>query len=348
MRHYILASAFSRDFASALSDGLAAALLPQVDMSLEDELHEGNSPSKRATNDFKEKKKLAKRIMKAVQPQLETAIRAEADVFQKSPEPLLQELEVVLEAGLQASQNTNPVESVTGNAEQDTLSVVNGDVANGTAEAEIGEPMEVDPSEAGVSFSHVMDIDVHDEDAEGEDVDDFDVIAPIAGPTNEPGGEANVETQIAREKEISTLTDLKLTKGGPNATDTPPDINGYSSRLEHQHLSPPTPPISNGALSNNGQDNTTGDSATSLTEGGVPWYLKKYNPIGTSIIPERWTGREAALSEELSDMDDEELKGMAVEMEDVQTTIEEVVEDKAEVAAKVKKPKAKKRWRGYR
>lgn len=98
-----------------------------------------------------------------------------------------------------------------------------------------------------------------------------------------------------------------LVKSAP----TPPDMNG-DIRVSHKprEAAPLTPPGSNGSLGRATQN--------ALTEGGIPWYLKNFEPEGTTAIEEQWAGRAAvrSLSEELTDMDDEELNDLEFNVED--------------------------------
>ncbi len=50
-----------------------------------------------------------------------------------------------------------------------------------------------------------------------------------------------------------------------------------------------------------------------LGNGGIPWYLEKFDIHGTTVYEERYTGREVLrdMSEELSELDDDELDGLA-------------------------------------
>lgn len=78
-----------------------------------------------------------------------------------------------------------------------------------------------------------------------------------------------------------------------------------SSKLSHgTHAVPPTPPLS-----------SEGDPSAPLSHGGIPWYMDPFDPTGTTIHEERWTGRDVVrgMSEELSDMDEEELQGLVDE-----------------------------------
>ena len=80
-----------------------------------------------------------------------------------------------------------------------------------------------------------------------------------------------------------------------------------------------------------------------LSRGGIPWYMEPFDPVGTTIHEERWTGRELVrgMSEELSDMDEEELSGL-VEADEVNGSSEPATPSVAEIAAKAK-AKARKR-----
>lgn len=112
----------------------------------------------------------------------------------------------------------------------------------------------------------------------------------------------DVAGQAASDKALPSLV-----KSAP----TPPDTNGYVPVSHHsQQPTPLTPPQSNGSLGR------AADNA--LTEGGIPWYLKNFEPDGTTAIEEQWAGRDAvrSLSEELTDMDEEELNDLEFNVED--------------------------------
>jgi NuA3 HAT complex component NTO1 len=197
-----------------------------------------------------------------------------------------------------------------------------------------------------------MEVDLYDEDAPGEEVDDAEFFPAIAVAAN--SGSSVPANRNAHQEAEETAEQSKSRYPGNSlkSSDTPPDTNGYSSALEHHQPPPPTPPVSNGgANSTSGQEGGGGDSASSLTEGGIPWYLKSFDPVGTTILEVQWTGRDVVrgMSEELTDIDDDELKGMGAEMEGIEDIPEEVMaEGKIETVLRTKKGKAKKRWRGYR
>jgi NuA3 HAT complex component NTO1 len=70
-------------------------------------------------------------------------------------------------------------------------------------------------------------------------------------------------------------------------------------------------------VENNGQPLTPPRSEKNLLNplgnGGIPWYFETFDVNGTTVYEERYTGREVLrdMSEELSELDDDELDGLA-------------------------------------
>ena len=86
--------------------------------------------------------------------------------------------------------------------------------------------------------------------------------------------------------------------------------------------------------------------------------MEPFDPRGTTVYEERWTGRDVArgMSEELSDMDEDELSGLVdgdVTMDAVADKVDSAG-DEGEVPAgaptsmRKKNGKLKKRWRGFK
>lgn len=92
-----------------------------------------------------------------------------------------------------------------------------------------------------------------------------------------------------------------------------------------------------------------------FANGGIPWYMVPFDPVGTTIEEERWTGRDMVrgMSEELSDMDEDELSGL-VDLGMAGASTQEAADGALHPdasAVTLKRPKApakRKRWRGYR
>ena len=263
---YSSVSAFSSEFGAVVSAVLDAPI--PIEKPTADGDNHGGPTTKELVADFKDKRKLAKRIVKAVQEKLEDAMRKESELCRRPYEKELRDLDMMLEASL-ASRRDSAVGSTTGMGDEsdrvnEQLQVTSEDFENFTA-------------------SNPLNIRVED-------------------TTN--------QQDMPRKAQSPDLHHHHPTPEDSNAS---PETNGdhkYHAR-HHEVLpphEPPTPPLSSG-----------GDSQ-SLFQGGIPWYMETFDPIGTTIQEERWTGRELAreMSEELSDMDEEELSGLVdIEMSEM-------------------------------
>lgn len=258
-------------------------------------------PHKTDFSDHRDRKKLGKRIFKAVQPQLEAALRLEAEISHRPLDSLKQELEAMVEASLELRQNT-----IAANADveqsQDTIMVDSsnaeitvGELADGDASANSGE--QGDAAMADVDDEKVKEID--DTKGHPSSVGDQPTIEGIPSSNGSVVGHETFEQKPAD----SMTTDMK-------PLDTPPSTNGYVAATHSIQPGPPTPPQSNGSLGH--------EQINTLTDGGIPWYLKGFEPEGTSVIQSQWPGREAvrSLSEELTEIDEDELKGLGVDFDD--------------------------------
>ncbi|KAK7965049.1 hypothetical protein PG988_010053 [Apiospora saccharicola] len=304
-RHYTTTLAFAHDLCEVINVGINTEPEPQpqpppviIDSVV--------APvTKSDFSDHRDRKKLGKRILKMVQPQLEAALRLETEITHKSVEHPKQELEGMIEASLELRQNAASA-TTEGEASQDVIMVdasneitVREPSSEGAAEE---SPADVDTTEAeGEKNPEEGNIEVNtsgleeSEDAKAEDV-------PASGHSTTEHNE-----EVVSEKEAAPSH-----ADGVKSLDTPPSTNGYVAEPHPVQSGPPTPPQSNGSLGR--------DHANILADGGVPWYLKGFEPEGTSALQEQWPGKEAirGLSEELTEMDEDELKGLGVDfsMED--------------------------------
>jgi len=257
------------------------------------------------------RRSLAKRILKAVQPQLEAAVRAEADISGKSTEKQLKELELAIEAALQTGPDSISLGGSVADAEGDhDRDVEMTDAAQHKINGHHGSKV----------TSNSADVDMEDADAPGED--DEDAIIAV--------GEDTIDTGAALTEVNGNVSQTKPNhiNGNKNAT-TPPDTNGYSSAPEHMQPSPPTPPVSNRDIST--------DHVDFLAKGGVPWYLKDFQPEGTSLLQ----GNEGGASfNDILDMDED-----AIANGDYGEVIGAAI---IASPSKSKKGKAKKKARGSR
>lgn len=288
-RLYTTTLAFAHDLCEVINVGVNTEPKPESNGQPRFELLE--SPTKPFSK-AQDRKRLGKRIIRSVQSHLETALKAEADLTSKPYVDLQKELEGMIDASLEVRKPfpARPEAAASGQTDQDvnmadaheeghiTVAESQGD---GAADA-FGDKMEVDE----------LSIEVKDEDAV------------------ETNGDADVEPAESAEGATHEGQDNPLPNGVKLAP-TPPDTNGYTSMAHGSSVPAPlTPPQSNGSFGR-GTDNM-------LTEGGIPWYLKPFDPVGTTAIEEQWAGRDAVrlLSEELTDMDEAELNDLEFNVED--------------------------------
>ena len=245
--------------------------------------------------DYKYRKALVTRIVKAVKTPFEDALRKESELCKKPFEKELANLDKLLDSSLRSRRDSVGASRLGGGepGTAQSLSVRGGGPRdhqpNGTAIEEPSSDKDVNPL--------IMSIE--------------DGTAKHQRPTPD---------SMPNSNGITGRTYL---------------ANGFESASSHSSddthdTEPLTPPIS-----------SAGDSET-LSRGGIPWYMEPFDPVGTTVQEERWTGRELVrgMSEELSDMDEEQLSGL-VEAEGTEATSESVHDIEAELAAKAKAKKRK-------
>lgn len=198
----------------------------------------------------REKRKLAKRIIKAIQPALEDAIRKESELNRKPFEKELKELDVILDHSVMSRRDSIDVE---GDTEMD---IAQPDAMEGVEET--GDASEA-PAESQLADGIAPDQEVPAEEGNGEE------------PAAEEGIKPNINTTYNRH---------------------------------------PTPEL------------TEEDQQLPLARGGIQWYMQPFDPVGTTIHEERWTGRDVmrGMSEELSELDEDELQDLVDDEADADAT----------------------------
>ena len=291
--------------------------------------------SKDLTSDYKEKRKLAKRIVKAVQPALEDATRKESELLRRPFEKELQQLDMLLENSL-ASRRESVNGALYGEITETEAAAqqlliddqVHSSRLNGDSESSMHEALSTNAPGIASETSIPMEID-----------------AAIAAPTSKEDQKsdiANHQPTPERSDETPTRSAVASQEPSANGLATNKSRAGQDTGIPQVH-EPPTPPVS------------TGGDPQPLSNGGIPWYMETFDPDGTTVHEERWTGRELVrgMSEELSDMEDEELSGL-VDLEPTEGVRERGEDtlhpaDAEQIAAARRKAAAKrKRWRGYR
>lgn len=275
-----------------------------------------NIAKKYSFTDKRERRRLGKRILKTVQPQLEVALRAECEVNQKLLDPLKVELNDIIEKSLefrdiqaQTQQGGQIVLAANETEKNQDINMVDAppiDSDEPTAEAQLN-------GEAAASIEDTRVTDIMDVDSSTNE-------ASLNGERNDPSPTNTFPPQFDHapsvllneapsDAEPSAATTSSLLPNGAKTTSLSPPINGILPAVTvhppSQTDTPPTPPQSNGSLGR--------EPADPLTEGGVAWYLKgRFKLAGAEASEALWAGRDAvrSLSEELTDIDDEEFRGL--------------------------------------
>ncbi|KAI9675130.1 MAG: nuA3 HAT complex component nto1 [Caeruleum heppii] len=340
-RYYTSVATFSEDFGAVLSSAIgsdptadpAGAFHPTVD----------GTPF----IDFKERRRLAKRIIKAVQGALEEATRKEAELGRKPFAKELKDLDRLLDSGVFSRR-----ESLAGSLVDASTDARHPETTDLVSQESLSNGDQRLPNHAnGVEAKQQLTNGVQD-----DRIGSKHATRPSSMTDNEIG-ELHRETLPATdEAELEVAEGITGAGPGPESEgvivngDSKPQQPDYTSSNSHRGQQFPTPPLSS-------EENLLAP----LSFGGIPWYLEPFDPIGTTIQEERWTGREVVrgMSEELSEIDEDELKGLVdgdMEVDETAgaangTLAADVLaaeEDVAASKAKAKKAKARRRWRGYR
>lgn len=303
-RFYVAALSFAQDLGAVIGTGIVKA--PETgEMTVEQRFEAAEvMPAKGSFADVRERRKLGKRILKAVQPYLEKALRVESEISNKPLDGLLRELEALVEASVESGRGGGvTVVEKKEKEEEDTIMVDAPMAGNkrtepGDGDAGGGGSIEVNTSGLGLVRRTGS--------AEAEVVRRRSKRTTVAAAAAANGMDPWRETP----------PDNRCLTAATAATKTTTTTSSSLSTTGAGHAGPPTPPQSNGSLGKEPTD--------ALTEGGLLWYLKAMEPRGTSILGEHWAaGRDAVrmLSEDLTDLDDEELKGLGRDVDESVTGV---------------------------
>ena len=324
-RSYTSVATFSADLAHVLSSELG------VEVASTAELQE--QVSGRAldmTMEQRERRKLAKRIVKAVQPSLEQALRNESELSGRPFEKQMRELDMVLDNSVLSRRGSfsamDDDEDETQHVLPSAEMVIEDEASHSQGKARVNGTALTGPVDSPAEDVEMLDI-VDTTEEHGDDLN---------GPIAQLNGELLAETGQV----IADNTPPPSTNGIKG--DAPRDSSAVPLKAK-PGAEPPTPPLS------------LGDQQQSiLVSGGIPWYIEPFDPDGTTVREERWTGREVLreMSEELTDLDEDELAGLgadAIETEEADVTAAtSSITPAAKDRNTKKNGKAKRRWRGYR
>ncbi|KAI9930121.1 hypothetical protein ASPWEDRAFT_56799 [Aspergillus wentii DTO 134E9] len=355
-RFYTSVAAFSADLAGVFTSEIGVQ--PAGDTAELQMQISGRAPE--LSLEQREKRKLAKRIIKAIQPGLEDAIRKESELNRKPFEKELKELDNLLEhnvlfrrdsfvdsAGPAGEDSPEKTDLPNGTEEK-----VDGDEEPAKSELREGAHVNTLPDQTGDTVMPDADAETtHPPEPAGEsqkqDVPTTEAPAPEA-PMTETAAEAPAQEPQEPENPSADVPSATVESTGEiqpaateetkNDSDTP-DVSGEQAVAQK---GPPTPPLS-----------FQGDQQLPLSQGGVQWYMQPFDPVGTTIHEERWTGRDVmrGMSEELSELDEEELKDLVDdEVEGTTTNGTTTAAPDAPAAEEdgVKVHRTRRRWRGFK
>ena len=325
-RHYTSVSDFSQDLKDIIARRLAIAdslMDPPVDAGV-DALHAQLSEVKPGTAEYlalsqdqKELKRLAKRILKAVKDSLEDAARKEAELRGREHEDELRKLDAMglfAATSIDGEVDASPSKSLT-NGNKDRVSI-------SSASAAAGAP-------------------ASDNDASGNGLG-----ATVEHRDQRTDGSAYHFNNIGTAGTVALLDTTNKTRPesftvANHESNEPEKPSGAHHDLHPKGKTSLGSPTRRGAT----------PSGDVFANGGVPWYLEPFDPVGTTVHEERYTGRAVLrdMSEELSDVDEDTLielaaKGAAETSSPGKQTAAESTMQGAGAGSdevKVKKPKRK-------
>ncbi|KAK2785359.1 nuA3 HAT complex component nto1 [Onygenales sp. PD_12] len=325
-RAYTSVSTFSRDLANVFTSEIGVESVgdtAELQMQIS-----GRAPE--LSLEQREKRKLAKRIIKAIQPALEDSLKKESELNGKPFEKELKDLDVLLESSVLSRRGS--LAAPPGDATTDQADAEQPPLANGIkSDAEHEQPnIEVNATETENPATN----------------EDNDIVMVDANGETEAGRDANEIP--GPEIDGATTANLPGTTPGSLANGIKVGDEEAFSRVSDVQMASPTSP--------NMEDRK---EQAPLSQGGIQWYMQPFDPIGTTIHEERWTGREVlrGMSEELSEIDEDELRDLVGdELPDCAPDgpngvpaagVDQPIDIPAE-ASKPKVHKTRKRWRGFR
>ncbi|KAM0716925.1 hypothetical protein Q7P37_006777 [Cladosporium fusiforme] len=282
-RYYTSVSDFSRDLSQIFLEKLAegddldqssgAADINTIHQKL-NEVPAGTAEHHALSHDQKELKKLAKRIVKVVKELTQGAIKKEAELRGLQHEEAMRKIESF------ALFSGNVTRSIEPDGEDSKEITKLRSASNASAVA--GASSDV---KAGA------DVEMHDAD-----------------------GSVQQETTPAL---VNGITPLDKPTPASKAASCASSVYSHTNKTNSSKPTEPlSPPISTASGQRPGTVKVNGDEASNdndvFANGGVAWYLKPFDPMGTTVHEERYTGREVMrdMSEELSDMDEDTLMGL--------------------------------------
>ena len=137
----------------------------------------------------------------------------------------------------------------------------------------------------------------------------------VMSDTEDRADEAIIHLNILGTEDTVPIPNKKSASASKSASNSSSSLD-YPARISGgKPTEPISPPTSRSSSAPNGTVASAAAASTHdfFAHGGVPWYLEPFDPSGTTIHEERYTGRAVLrdMSEELSDMDEDTLTELA-------------------------------------
>jgi NuA3 HAT complex component NTO1 len=292
-RQYLSVPAFVTDLGAVFHDAVySSSAEDEVPVKSGNELNSSELRAKQIATQ-KDKTVRAKRIIKSLLREALDAAAKECELAPKSADEERALVQTILDHCMRPGPNFT-----------DYLAVEDGRESDGEGEAElvlrpIANNQQM-PSEGLAKGSEVkppqdadMVDDISDDMIQGEIRDGL----PNGTGTASMQAERAVSLHIPNGDHGNICANEQLELESNSIPGLPALSNSGSTIPSTTHPDPPTP---------------HGDK--DVAEGGVPWYLEGFEPVGTTVRDEAWPGREAlrGISEELSELDDEALNDLVV------------------------------------
>lgn len=276
----------------------------------------------------KDKKNRARRILKMLLPDMIKAAEHEADLAARSRDEARLIIEKIVEDALQ------PPPDARQSAVAETVHTESDTEGDNTAAKQLGLEAEqvveagaaviTDVEMVGIAESREAgDMPVADEEHAGDDDTAKPEMPTVPTVPNSTGSPLNREVNDNMSSRATPALPALSASGSTNPSTTYPG--------------PLTPP------------DDEKDSMGSLAQGGIPWYLAEFDPVGTTIHDEHVVERETSrgISEELSELDDDVVNSLLdpVDVKEVASIINP--DNTLAVPAAVHKKKAKARKRRH-
>ena len=342
MRYYTTTEPFLKDLSALIGDVISTEPLAKLE-SIDTEA----SLIKKPAMGIKERKQLAKRIVRSAQKLLNDAIDQDANYTAKSVQGARDELTSLLEGNFPIRTGPTVISLVgSGSVRKGGFEAVN---QNKAIQASKRHVENYEPNQ-----DTSIDVDMTDEnqivDHPKSSSEVGDVMIVDSEPAKDANSGGNFITTAALAEVTGNVSPLKSNQSnGIKNSITPPDTIGYASApdreleldAEAEAEGPPTPPVSNG-------DTNTDQTRNILIDGGVPpFLLEDFEIDGTQISEKESSKRKAedSLSDVLSEMDDDLVNGLQQGILDVEGVVAAAVSGTKVTPAKSRKGKAKRRKR---